>query len=95
MEEIIEGAPNNPLIQNTLLKMDLKLRYYRNPVCSVSGGSDSDIMIDIIERVRGDRPVTYVFFDTGIEYEATKRHLDDSETKYGIKIERRILLQGI
>lgn len=89
MEAVIEAAPNNPLIQNTLLKMDLKLRYYRNPVCSVSGGSDSNIMTDIIERVRENRPVTYVFFDTGIEYAATKRHLDELEAKYNIKIERR------
>lgn len=89
MDEIIEAAPQNQLIQNTLQKMNLKLTYYRNPVCSVSGGSDSDIMIDIIERVRFGRPVTYVFFDTGIEYEATKRHLLALEAKYGITIERR------
>lgn len=89
MDAIIEAAPQNPLLQNTLLKMDLKLTHYRNPVCSVSGGSDSDIMIDIIERVRGDRPVTYVFFDTGIEMAATKRHLDELREKYGIEIIKR------
>ena len=89
MDEIIESAPQNQLIQNTLQKMNLKLTYYRNPVCSVSGGSDSDIMIDLIERVRFGRSVTYVWFDTGIEYEATKRHLKELETKYGITIERR------
>lgn len=89
MDKVIEAAPQNPLIQNTMMKMDMKLTYYRNPVCSISGGSDSDIMMDIIERVRGNRPVTYVFFDTGIEYAATKRHLDDLETKYGIEIVRR------
>lgn len=89
MEAIIEAAPQNPLIQNTLLKMDLKLTHYRNPACSISGGSDSDIMMDIIERVRGDRPVTYVFFDTGIEMAATKRHLDELREKYGLQIIER------
>lgn len=89
MDEIIETAPENKIIQNTLMKMDLKLEHYRTPVCSVSSGSDSDTMMDLIERVRGDRPVTYVFFDTGIEYEATKWHLDALEKRYGVRIERR------
>ena len=30
-----------------------------------------------------------MFFDTGIEYAATKRHLDEIEKSYNIKIERR------
>lgn len=41
-------------------------------------------------RVKGDEHnVTYVFFDTGIEMAATKRHLDYLEQKYGIEIVRR------
>ena len=47
-------------------KADLLLNSYKNPVCSVSGGSDSDVMLDLLERVRGNRKVTYVFYDTGI-----------------------------
>lgn len=89
IDSIINASPNNHLIQNTLMKMDLKLWHFKNPVCSISGGSDSDTMMDIIERVRGDRPVTYVFFDTKVEYEATKRHLNDLEKKYGVEIIRR------
>lgn len=60
----------------------------------ISGGSDSDIVIDLLERVLAEKEfeyrceVHYVFFDTGIEYEATKRRLDDLEEKYGVKIER-------
>ena len=45
-------------------------------------------MVDLIERV-SPHTVTYVFFDTGIETQATKRHLDYLENKYGIIIERR------
>lgn len=89
LNAIIDAAPQNQLIQNTLMKMHLKLNSFSRPACSVSGGSDSDIMLDICERVRGDRTVRYVFFDTGIEYQATKRHLDELERKYGIEIERR------
>lgn len=88
-EEIINAAPDNDLIRNTMKKADLLLNSYKNPVCSVSGGSDSDVMLDLLERVRGNRKVTYVFFDTGIEYRATLRHLDDLEAKYGIEIVRR------
>lgn len=68
--------------------MDKLLTFYNNPVCSVSGGSDSDIMIDLIEKVRGDRPVIYAFYNTGIEYVATLRHLEEIEQRYGIEIHR-------
>lgn len=36
----------------------------------------------------GGGQVLYVFYNTGIEYEATLRHLDDLEAKYGIQIDR-------
>lgn len=88
-DEILNAAPENELIRNTMKKADLLLNSYKNPVCSVSGGSDSDVMLDLLERVRGNRKITYVFFDTGIEYRATLRHLDDLEAKYGIEIVRR------
>ncbi len=62
---------------------------YPKIMVSVSGGADSDIMIDMIERIGHPlSEVHYVFFDTGIEFEATKRHLDYLENKYGIQIER-------
>lgn len=89
LDKILDAAPPNLAIQNTLMRMDLKLDQYHNPVCSVSGGSDSDMMIEVIERVRGDRPVRYVFFDTGIEYQATKRQLNFLEQKYEIEIDRQ------
>lgn len=53
--------------------------------CSVSGGADSDILIDMCERTV-PQYVNYVFFDTGIEYMATKEHLSQLEKKYNIKI---------
>lgn len=71
-----------------IMTMNAKLDTFSRPVCSISGGSDSDIMIDLIERI-SPHSVTYVFFDTGIEYQATKRHLDYLQEKYGIVIERR------
>lgn len=55
--------------------------------CSVSGGADSDILIDLCERTV-PHFVNYVFFDTGIEYQATKDHLKYLEEKYSIEIHR-------
>lgn len=56
---------------------------------AISGGSDSDIMMDMFERV-GYPPglVTYIWYDTGLEYSATKKHLDELQNKYGIQIVR-------
>lgn len=64
-EKVLNSAPENKLIRNTMKKADLLLNSYKNPVCSISGGSDSDVMLDLLERVRNGRKITYVFFDTG------------------------------
>lgn len=55
-------------------------------MCSISGGADSDVMLDIIWRCDKDNKVTYVWFDTGLEYQATKDHLKELENKYNITI---------
>ena len=67
-----------------------RLKEHPNAICSYSGGADSDIMIDIIERTRkifGLPPVKYVFFNTGLEMQATKDHVKATAEKYGIEIE--------
>ena len=47
-------------------------------------------MLDVLERTNtSGKQITYCFFDTGIEYAATKEHLEYLEQKYGICIERR------
>lgn len=62
---------------------------YETVMVAVSGGSDSDIIVDLIERVGHPHcTVRYVFYDTGVEFQATKRHLEDLEQQYGITIER-------
>ena len=74
-----------------------RLTQHPNAICSYSGGSDSDIMIDLIERTRkmfNDacgrevlKPVKYVFFNTGLEMKATKDHVKATAEKYGVEIE--------
>lgn len=59
-------------------------------ICSYSGGADSDIMIDVIERTRAIfslPPVKYLFFNTGLEMKATKDHVKETAEKYGVEIE--------
>lgn len=66
------------------------LKQHTNAICSYSGGSDSDIMIDVIEQARnlfGLPPVKYVFFNTGLEMKATKEHVKATAKKYGVEIE--------
>ena len=66
-----------------------RLREHPSAICSYSGGSDSDILIDLIERTRkifGLPPVQYVFFNTGLEMKATKEHVKKTAEKYGVDI---------
>ncbi len=78
----------NLTIFDSFIKGNPKIETKKRIVCSISGGSDSDIMLDITTKLDTEKKVIYVFFDTGIEYEATKRHLDYLEQKYGITINR-------
>ena len=86
---ILEQTKGSLIISDAFTKADSVLNYkgYRNIACSVSGGADSDILVDICEKVK-PHSVHYVWFDTGIEYKATKEHLKYLEEHYGITIER-------
>ena len=66
-----------------------RLIEHPNAICSYSGGSDSDIMIHLIEDARkmfGLPPVQYCFFNTGLEMEAIKRHVRETSERYGVMI---------
>ena len=66
-----------------------RLKEHPKAACSYSGGSDSDILIHLIEQVRSiyNLPaVDYTFFNTGLELEATKRHVRETAEKYGVEI---------
>lgn len=74
-------------IQSIIAK---RLNQHPKAICSYSGGSDSDIMIDLIERTREMfelPPIKYVFFNTGLEMKATKDHVKATAEKYGVEIE--------
>ena len=81
-----EPAAKFVAIQSIIVK---RLKEHPNAICSYSGGADSDIMIDLIERTRamfGLPPVKDVFFNTGLEMQATKDHVKETAEKYGVEI---------
>lgn len=84
--EIVELG--NYAILDGYCKADNVLRRSYTTLCSISGGSDSDIVLDIIHHLDEDKKVTYYWVDTGLEYEATKEHLCYLEKKYGIEIKQ-------
>lgn len=81
-------CPKNDVIGNNLIIAWTKINdpNYKNILCAISGGSDSDVMLDICFRCDKDKKIDYVWFNTGLEYQATKDHLKYLEKKYGIKI---------
>lgn len=78
------------MIGDNLVKAWSKINnpMYEKIVCSISGGSDSDIMLDMCWRCDKDNKIDYVWYDTGLEYQATKDHLDFLADKYGIKFQK-------
>ena len=79
---------NNYAILDGYAKANSLMNRSSTILCSISGGSDSDIVLDIIHNLDDSGKVTYYWVDTGLEYEATKEHLKYLEQKYGIEIKR-------
>lgn len=88
---------DNPIILDAFLKCSQVFDQHEHALVSISGGADSDCMLDLCERVRKSVPIgiTYVWFDTGLEYAATKRHLDRISERYGVEIVRFKPLKSI
>lgn len=85
-DEVVRKAPPGPIL-DMFSKAWRIMKTHEKVMVSISGGSDSDILADVFTKLDREGKVTYVYFKTGMEYEATKRHLVELEQKYGIKIE--------
>lgn len=85
-KNVVMLAPTGPIL-DMLAKVLQVVARHESIMVAVSGGSDSDILLDVIYRLDPHRKARYVFFNTGLETDATRRHLRDLEEKYGIKIE--------
>lgn len=97
LEDIIKQCPKNQTIIDNIIKAYHKINnaIYNKITCSVSGGADSDVMIDICSKCDNDKKIVYIWSDTGLEYEATKKHLKHLEDKYNIEIMRVKALKPI
>lgn len=95
MEMMNEADCKNGVIFENLIRGNLIFRQHNKIMVSISGGSDSDIVLDICEKIKDDKEVEYVWFDTGVEYQATKDHLKYLEERYGIEIKRIKAIKSI
>ena len=88
LDSLLRNCPKNQTIGNNLVRAWSKInsQKYKKIVCSISGGSDSDVMLDICWKCDKENKIDYVWFDTGLEYQATKDHLKFLERKYDIEI---------
>ena len=77
---------NNSAIFDSFAKAVNVIHNSSSGLCSISGGSDSDIVLDIIHNVDENGKITCYWVDTGLEYQATREHLKFLENKYNIKI---------
>ena len=86
--ELLELTRDNFTVFDSIKKADsvINNEKYTSVICSISGGSDSDILLDLCSKIDKDKKITYVFFETGIEYSATREHIVFLEKKYNIKI---------
>lgn len=73
-------------ILDALAKVYSVLPRHEKILVAISGGSDSDILLDLIIKCGGKEKSVFVFNGTGFEYEATKKQLALLEEKYGIEI---------
>lgn len=95
VNDIPKQAAGNPVIFDSYVKAQSVLKQHENPVCSISGGSDSDVMLDMMVRLDEDKRIQYVWFNTGLEYKATKEHLDYLEKEYHIEILRIAAVKSV
>lgn len=87
MTDLIDGAPDNLTILDAFGKCLQQVRNHEKIMVAISGGADSDIMVDLFIRCGGREKTTFVFHNTGLEYAATKRQLRALEEKYDITIQ--------
>lgn len=90
MMDIVKELPLNQTIVDNFIKAYSYINRptYNKIVATISGGADSDVVLDICVKCDKDHKIDYVWFDTGLEYQATKDHLDELEKKYDITIKR-------
>lgn len=93
----VNTMPKNETIVNNYTKAwyIINKDKYKKIMVSISGGADSDIILDICYRCDKYDKCEYIWFNTGLEYQATKDHLKYLENKYGIEIKAQKAIKPI
>lgn len=88
-KKYMTNQPDIARIENTLGKIAHHLATHNSVQVTVSGGSDSNIIVHIIATYfREHLPkIHFVFCNTGVEYETTLKHLDFMREHYGVEID--------
>lgn len=88
--EAMDTLPLNKTVADnfTIAWSKVNSPLYDKILATISGGSDSDVVVDILAKCDRGAKVDYVWCNTGLEYQATQEHLDYLEKKYGITIKR-------
>lgn len=75
---------------NTCIKIKQYFSTHDSIQISVSGGADSDCIVHLICKYFPEylHKCHFAFVNTGLEYDATKRHLSYLEERYRIQIDR-------
>lgn len=94
LEEEIEKIDNYQ-VAKYLMVTNNKIKEYDDIMVSISGGSDSDVILDMFTKLDKDKKIKYVWFDTGLEYKATKEHIKCLEQKYNIEILKEKAIKSI
>lgn len=83
-----EDYNGSEIILDSFVKADSIINdpKYKKIMCAISGGADSDVVLDICSKVDYNHKIDYVFYETGLEYNATRQWLTHLEEKYGISI---------
>lgn len=84
----ITVPPNMVIYENAVRAWNIINIRHDKILVSISGGRDSTVMMDIVYKADIDNKCDYVWFDTGLEYDATKRHLDYLQDYYNVQIRR-------
>ncbi len=84
--DVMEGLPLNSTVADNFVRA---WSIINNPnhekiLATISGGADSDVVLDILTKVDYSKKIKYVWINTGLEYQATQDHLDYLEKKYNI-----------
>ena len=76
-------------IIRTCRKIHEHFSNHENILISVSGGSDSDCIVHLVCTYFPEflYKCNFVFINTGLEFQATKNHINDIKEKYKIEIE--------